>query len=503
MSQYSLIEENWIPVKLLDGNYKEYGIKETLLKAKEIAVIEDSSPLIVASLYRFLLAVLYRAVEGPTDIEQAKKLFREGLPADKISAYLEKWKDRFWLFDEKYPFFQLPNYNPQDGWRSWAAIAAEHNADNAKVLFDHLDVNDSGIICSAKAAQWLVACQTFALGGGNSEFKYTKTAPSATGAIVVPMGRDLHDTLIYSFIPENKDILTNDIPVWERIPDSVDSLTNGVSKPIKGYADLYTWRTRSIKLNSGDNGQTVRGLAFASGVESSLENILDPMFAYRVDEKKGKLPIHFRERGLWRDYDSLMPDAEGLGPQVIQNAIQMKRADQSRSLYSVMVYGQANNKAKIEFWRMERFMLPNTIAENSVIKSEIRNLLDVAEDAQKSLYGACKQYAQSIIAKGNRKPDSKDVSAFIKQMNAISWYWSNLEPKFHEALTQYSKESDFDKILCNWIKSVVKILSDAWEFQKKQTKSGDAWTIRASIRAEKPVLEKLKELKDKIAQLER
>lgn len=83
MSRYNLIDEKWILVRFHDGTRDELGIRETLLRSKEIAAIEDSSPLVVAALYRFLLAVLYRALEGPTDINQAKVLFKEGLPGEK------------------------------------------------------------------------------------------------------------------------------------------------------------------------------------------------------------------------------------------------------------------------------------------------------------------------------------------------------------------------------------------------------------------------------------
>ena len=63
MSRFNLIDEKWIPVRFLDGSRDELGIRDTLLRAKEIAAIEDSSPLVVTALHRFLLAVLYRALE--------------------------------------------------------------------------------------------------------------------------------------------------------------------------------------------------------------------------------------------------------------------------------------------------------------------------------------------------------------------------------------------------------------------------------------------------------
>src|SRR3990170_4288024 len=224
MSRFNLIDEKWIPVRCLDGSRDELGIRDTLLRAKEIAAIEDPSPLVVAGLHRLLLAVLYRALEGPTDIDQAKVLFAEGLPTDRITAYLKKWRDRFWLFDEKYPFYQVPDYEPreekgQKQWKPWTVLAAEHNADNAKVLFDHIDNTDSGAIASSKAARWLIACQTFALGGGNSDFRYTKSGPSATAVMALPLGRTFQDTLLFSLVPENREVLAFDRPLWERNPD--------------------------------------------------------------------------------------------------------------------------------------------------------------------------------------------------------------------------------------------------------------------------------------------
>lgn len=254
MSRFNLIDEKWIPVRFEDGSRDELGIRDILLRSKEITAIEDPSPLVMAALHRFLLAVLYRALQGPTDIEQAKTLFNNGLPDQKIAAYLEKWRDRFWLFNERYPIFQVPSYEPKEKqgkkqWRSWPAIAAEHNADNAKVLFDHVEVAKAGLIPSSKAARWLIGCQTFALGGGRSDFRYTKSGPSATAAMVLPLGKSLCDTLIFSLVPENREVLHGDSPIWEREPESLTSLQQGTKRKISGWADLYTWRARSIRFN--------------------------------------------------------------------------------------------------------------------------------------------------------------------------------------------------------------------------------------------------------------
>jgi CRISPR system Cascade subunit CasA len=502
MSRFNLIDEQWIPVRFQDGARGELGIRDTLLQAGKIAAIEDPSPLVMAALHRFLLAMLYRALEGPTDIDQAKTLFKEGLPGAKITAYLDEWRDRFWLFDKKYPFGQIPAFMPKV-WRAWTVLAAEHNADNAKVLFDHVDVEKPGTISEGAAARWILATQTFSVSCGKSELSHTGTAPSATAALVLPLGRNLQDTLLLSLVPQNREICSADLPMWEREPESAEILRQGLERTTGGLADRYTWRSRSICLEASESGRIGR-LAFASGVGDASVEQTDPMLGYRVDDKRGKLPIQFRERGLWRDFDSLLPDDSHLAPQVIEHATVLTRSNRDRFPKSVMVLGQANNKAKIEYWRMERFALPEALAGKRSVRTEIRQLLMDAEDAQKSLWVACRSFAKGLLSRGDREPPplGKDITAFVEQMVVNAWYWSTLESRFHEILSQYTLDRDPEDIRCQWLKFIREALRAAWEQHRTSVSIGDAWAIRALVKAEGPVLRKLTELKDEIMKLE-
>ena len=341
MSRFNLIDEQWIPVQFLNGTRDELGIRDTLLRADEIATVEDSSPLVVAALHRLLLAILYRALEGPTDIDQAKALFKVGLPDEQIKAYLEKWRDRFWMFSKEYPFWQIPTFAPNT-WRAWTVLAAEHNADNAKVLFDHVNIENPGTVSEKAVARWLLATQAFSVSCGKSELAHTATAPSATAAMVLPLGRDLQDTLLLSLVPMNREIACHDLPIWERSPESVEELKKGVERNVIGLADRYTWRIRAIRLQDGGVGR-IEKLAFASGIGNASLDQLEPMLAYRIDDKKGKIPVQFRERGLWREFDSLLPDDAHLAPQVIEHATALTRSIRERFPRAIMVLGQANN----------------------------------------------------------------------------------------------------------------------------------------------------------------
>jgi len=496
MSRFNLIDEPWIPIRDLKGNYLELGIQETLLRARELAAIEDPSPLVVAALHRFLLAVLYRALMGPTDIEKAKALFREGLPGEKIKAYLKKWKSRFYLFDEEYPFSQIPKFKPKI-WHAWTVLAAEHNADNAKVLFDHVDVEKAGTIPNAVCARWILATQTFSVSCGKSELSHTGTAPSATAIMALPLGKNLEDTLLFTLAPQNREILSGDLPLWERDPETVKKLEKGPERHVAGWADRYTWRTRSILLSAEENGG-VSKLAFASGIKFKDTEKSDPMLGYRLDEDRGKLPLQFRERGFWRNFDSLLPDQEKLGPLAVENAVVLSKVDPSRFPKSVLVVGQGNNKAKIEFWRMERYGLPQALLGNRNIRSEIQRFLEEAQEAQKSLWFSCSSFARDLLCRGEREPTKDDIREFVDQIPSIAWYWSKLEVQFHEMLRSYALDRDPDDIEKEWLIAVRSTLSQAWEQHRASVSLGDAWAIRALVKAEGPIRKKMKELEKQI-----
>ena len=319
--------------------------------------------------------------------------------------------------------------------------------------------------------------------------------------MILPVGRSLEDTLLLSLVPQSRVVFAQDLPIWERSAETLAILKAGAKRAIGGIADRYTWRTRSVRLRSDDVGN-VHSLAFASGVENASKDSADPMLAYRVDKEKGRLPMQFRERGLWRDFDSLLPDDVRLAPAVIEHAAALTRFAPERFPQSIMVLGQANNKAKIEFWRMERFALPQALLGNRSIRAEIRQLLTDAEDTQKALWQACRNFARNLLSRGEREPDGKDVGKFVEQMPASASYWSRMEAAFHEILQRYRIECDPDAIRLDWLKTIRSVLRDVWAQHSASVTTGDAWATRALVRAEGAIGKQLKVLNDEIQKYE-
>ncbi len=501
MSRFNLIDEKWIPVRFLDGTREELGIRATLLRSREIAVVEDPSPLVVAALHRFLLAVLYRAMEGPTDIEQAKTLFKEGLPEKKIRTYLEKWRDRFWLFDAKYPFGQNPNI-PEDEIEPWTKLTAEFNATSNKVLFDHTNTKNPGARKPKECARWLLSTMTFSISGGRGYYP----SPSPNAMICIPLGRNLHETLCYNLVPyPNREVMRGDSALWEREPQRLPLRTS--KQMASGYADLYTWQSRMIFLEEQSSGEVVTMRFVAGQGFENPSNNPDPMQPYKTNDTRGRLPVRFREdRGTWRDFDSLLPDNDKLAPLTVQNALKLADKKMGCMSGSVLVLGLRYDppSANVDFWRMERFVLPEALAGDRFIRAEIRQLLADAEETQKSLWVSCSSFARDLLSRGDRKPDGDDISGFVKQMPFNSWYWSILEARFQEILRDYILESDPEDIRCRWLKAVWNTLKAAWEQHRTSVSmGGDAWAIRALVKAEGPVRRKLKELNEEIRKLDR
>ena len=110
-SSFNLIRENWIPCVMPDGSVSELSLRDTLVGAQGIREVSDPSPLTTASVYRLLLAVLYR-VFAPQTMDDWLELWRlEGFSSSAIDDYLGRWEGRFDLLDDHHPFYQTSSFS--------------------------------------------------------------------------------------------------------------------------------------------------------------------------------------------------------------------------------------------------------------------------------------------------------------------------------------------------------------------------------------------------------
>ena len=138
--RYNLLDEPWISVVSTDyKTTKSVGLKELFRDAHEFIALAGDMPTQDFAVMRFLLAILHTvfsrydaagkaydmlkindrmqqvenvAEEDQEDYQNAlmetwQALWNDGKFPDIVNEYLEAWKDRFYLFDDKYPFYQV------------------------------------------------------------------------------------------------------------------------------------------------------------------------------------------------------------------------------------------------------------------------------------------------------------------------------------------------------------------------------------------------------------
>lgn len=106
---FDVLSEPWIPVVEEDGTTRELGLLETLERAHQLRAVQDPSPLVEYSVYRFLIVFLMDMLR-PEDTEALEDLLEEGqFDLDRIRDYVAMNQAEgvsFDLFDMERPFLQ-------------------------------------------------------------------------------------------------------------------------------------------------------------------------------------------------------------------------------------------------------------------------------------------------------------------------------------------------------------------------------------------------------------
>ena len=111
---FNLVDQAFIPVLTLTGEYQRLGLSDTLNRAHLLAEIRHSSPVVTLCLHRLLLAILWR-VYAPCSFDAWRRIWSKGSFDKKlINQYFERWRDRFDLLHPERPFYQTGRSLPLD-----------------------------------------------------------------------------------------------------------------------------------------------------------------------------------------------------------------------------------------------------------------------------------------------------------------------------------------------------------------------------------------------------
>lgn len=442
---FDLLEAPWIPCTLSDGTPLELGLREALVRAREVRELYGESALVTASLHRLLLAVLHRAYKGPVDCRAWEALWNGGRwDEGLLTHYLDRWRHRFDLFDPQHPFFQARDA-PTDKSGSINRLVHEMAHGNNATLFDHHVEEDEPALTPAQAARAVVALQAFGLGGFGMGRSYHADAPCTGGIVFLIEGDNLFETLALNLLRYPDETLPgtraeSDRPVWEMD----DPFTPERSVPL-GYLDYLTWQNRRILLFPEKLGSQliVRRMSEASAPRLT-KGILDPMHHYVDPGRGGPRALTFREgRALWRDSATLFQlDAEGFRPPRAFDWLAELAYDGPLEPHQTRRYlavGMSKRQAKVNFYRTERMPLPMQYLRDSVLVSRLTEAIEMAEMVQRQLWGATRRLATLILSpeadtEEGRQPAREDVDKLTSQWAVDRHFWSKLDTPFMDTM---------------------------------------------------------------------
>jgi CRISPR system Cascade subunit CasA len=490
--RFDLTDEPWVPVEDLTGLVREVGLAEVFARAAELRRVVDASPLVTVALYRLLFAIFHRAVPFVGDNEWLDA-WEVATAHTEVGAYLATWRHRFDLFDPVAPFWQVADLDETHGTMAWTKLAAELNDNNSKVLFDHTATGRAPVASPARVARLLVACQVMSVGAGKSAVGYNVHAPTATALVVVPEGPTLADTLLAN-VRTGSD--PTDRPVWERSPALVATIKAGneaspaVTRRFTGVADRLTWRTRAIRIVPPAQGDGVRLIHFGAGERATpVDGDRDPWVPYRITKEGSWSPRRWdSSRAVWRDLQAIVVSEAGVGeaPRALQALGNLsENTDRAVPTWSLLVAGQAADKAKIEAWGQERWSVPRNLIEGHPrALNGLRRAMTGANETASSIEKCAWRLARDLLG-ANAAPTASELRRAVGRLPTTTAYWTILEPPFAELLRNLGRPTSEDPVpaaLSTWIEALADAVLHASTYTYR-TLGRDAIAIRAWARS--------------------
>lgn len=305
ISRFNLLDEPWIRV-ITDykGNMKEVSLVEFFRNAQTYKNFAGDMLIQDFAVIRFLLAIIhtvfsrfdasgneykyikldenYKPLNPEEKIDEDdehdyvealeetwKSIWRKKQFSEIIIKYLEKWRDRFYLFDSEYPFYQVtksdispekivslgrPNSNPTKIFGKTLNRLISESGNKIKLFSPNIE-EYKDFLTEAEIVRWLITYQGYIGMSDKAVFGKEKYTASKgwlydVGGIELE-GENVFETLMLNCVlihPEEVYRIFNQKPCWEYT--SKELLEKYLYEKIPdNLAELYTNWGRAIYIN--------------------------------------------------------------------------------------------------------------------------------------------------------------------------------------------------------------------------------------------------------------
>lgn len=326
--EFNLLDEPWIRVMTEDCIVVERSLMQVLLNSHQYQRLAGELPTQDVALLRLLLAILqtvfYRVdPEGEDDpiedraaaIRRWQALWNAGrFPVQPIRTYLETWKDRFWLFHQEHPFYQVPAAALGTKFKASKLNGELSESAHKMRLFPLRDGEEKETLSYAEAARWLVTLIGFDDSASTKKETGTGTGWLGDRVNVYAIGENLFETLMLNlvFLKDGRYVWAENIPAWEQ-PTMTTAKKREIPLP-DNQSELLTLQSRRLILSREENRVT----GFSStggdffGKEGRVNAFSEQMTLWRAGKTpKNAVPQFVPAsvdpwRQMWRDFEVIL-----------------------------------------------------------------------------------------------------------------------------------------------------------------------------------------------------
>ena len=391
-NSFNLLDEPWLKVSDKDGHIDTVSLIDLFKHAQGYRQLAGEMPAQDLAILRFLLAILltvysrYDANGQPYDwvdvnadtmepiigdedeqedllddyadnqgalYQTWASLYAKKQFSDVVIQYLEKHRDRFNLFDDKYPFCQVTPELFNKTVKPAKQIKPGKTVGEVIIRLLNRTISESGnsiVVAAPRAnsakddisldelARWMITYQNFSGASDKTQADYANKGKHkySTGWLfaihpVYVEGDSLFDTLMLNLtLTTDNHASLIERPVWEKEP--ADYLDDRIAELMPdNLAELYTLWSRLLYLRKNENGLTL--FAAKLPLPDSTNSFLEPMTVWQLNRKEKnyfapKIKESDLQRSMWTNFGEYVPTSgDARTPGVVTWVKALQRAD--------------------------------------------------------------------------------------------------------------------------------------------------------------------------------
>ncbi|MBD3949329.1 type I-E CRISPR-associated protein Cse1/CasA [Tuanshanicoccus lijuaniae] len=514
MGKFNLTNEPWISVIVNEqGENKLVSLKELFANAHHYIELGGDTKTQDFAILRVLLSVLHTVFsrfdaagsaydyfeidekfvpESEVDeseeyenslMETWQELWNQGYFSEIVIKYLEKWENRFYLFDEEFPFFQVKKSDISEDKisKSKASSVSGKNinrliseSNNKAALFSpkYDKKNNKEILTADEIARWLITFQGYTglsdkVIFGKDKYKASKGWLFDLGGLYL-VGSNLFETLMLNLVlvhPEKNIVMNHQKPSWEiSAEEKIKAISSTI--PIDNLAELYTSWSRAIYIDPQTDLQKPFSFEIVKLPDLLHEDhFIEPMTVWKYntagDAKDRYTPKkHQLNQSMWRNFGLIaLPTKEKQNqhqPGLIQwiNLIKNIIGSYQISLIGISMKDDANATSWVPVDEIyDQLTMSNFILTDIQENQWVTRINDAVEETKKAINFTYRSFLKDI----NEIRNSNNNGFIDERVMELFYY---IDQPFREWLLNIKANDEKDAKVLEWYQSLYKLISE-------------------------------------------